>query len=73
MLTKITNKTKCDVRDCKNDAVYQFATKGRAGRCFICSQCLAELAVEGRTVTTPKSPKNTIKRKMELKSEEETE
>ena len=71
MLTPITNKTKCDVRDCKNDAEYQFATKGRTGKCFICSRCLSELSAQGRTVTVPKSPKNTIKKKMELRSEEQ--
>lgn len=71
MLTPITNKTKCDVRDCKNDANYQFATKGRTGRCFICSKCLAQLTDQGKTVTVPKSPKNAIKKKMEMKSEEE--
>ena len=69
MLTQISNKTKCDVRDCKNDAEFQFAVKGR-GRCCLCNKCLAELAAQGRTVTVPKSPKNTIKRKMEMKSEE---
>ena len=71
MLTPISNKTKCDVRDCKNDADYQFATKGRAGRCFLCSKCLAELSVQGNTITVPKSPKNTIKKKMEMKSQEQ--
>ena len=70
MLQPISNKTKCDVRDCKNDADYQFATKGRAGRCYLCSKCLAELTAQGKTVTVPKSPKNAIKKKMELKSEE---
>ena len=71
MLTQITTKTKCDVRDCKNDAEFTFATKGRAGKCFLCSKCLAELSTQGRTVTVPKSPKNTIKKKMELKSQEQ--
>ena len=71
MLTLISNKTKCDVRDCKNDAEYQFATKGRAGKCFLCSKCLAELTNQGATLRVPKSPKNTIKKKMELKSQED--
>ena len=71
MLTPITNKTKCDVRDCKNDAEFSFATKGRAGKCFLCSNCLTELTAQGRTLRVPKSPKNTIKMKMEQKSQEE--
>ena len=70
MLTPITNKTKCDVKDCKNDADYQFATKGRAGKCFLCSKCLEQLSSQGMALRAPKSPKNTIKRKMEMKSEE---
>lgn len=71
MLNQITNKTKCDARDCKNDAQYYFATKGRSGKCFLCSKCLEQLTAQGRTVTIPKSPKNAIKKKMEMKSEEE--
>lgn len=71
MLTTITNKTKCDVRDCKNDAQYFFSTKGRNGKCFLCANCLAELSTQGRTVTVPKSPKNAIRKKMEMKQEEE--
>ncbi|MCH5153054.1 MAG: hypothetical protein J1F68_03765 [Clostridiales bacterium] len=70
MLTPITNKTKCDVRDCKNDAEYFYPTKGRTGKCFLCSKCLAELSTQGRTVTVPKSPKNTIKKKMEMAQEQ---
>ena len=71
MLTRITNKTKCDVRDCKNDAEFTFATKGRVGRCFLCSKCLAQLTSQAKTLSVPKSPTNTIKKKMELKSQEQ--
>ena len=73
MLQKITNKTKCDARDCKNDAEFQFAVKGRVGRCCLCAQCLSTVAAQGRTVTVPKSPKNAIKKKMELKSQEDND
>ena len=71
MLTPITNKTKCDVRDCKNDAEFFYATKGRTGKSFLCTKCLAQLAFQGKTLCVPKSPKNTIKKKMELRSEEQ--
>ena len=71
MLTTITNKTKCDVKDCKNDAAYFFATKGRMGKCFLCSKCLTELTAQERTLRVPKSPKNTIKKQMERKIEEQ--
>ena len=71
MLTPITNKTKCDVRDCKNNAEFQFDVKGRAGKCFLCSKCLKELTDQATAVRVPKSPKNTIRKKMELKSQEQ--
>ena len=71
MLNQITSKTKCDVRDCKNDATYFIATKGLLGRCYVCAKCLEELCAQGRTVTTPKSPKNAIKKQMERKLEEQ--
>ena len=71
MLTTITNKIKCDVKDCKNDATYFFATKGRVGKCFLCSHCLAELTAQGKTFSVPKSPKNAIKKQMERKIEEQ--
>ena len=71
MLTTITNKIKCDVKDCKNDATYFFATKGRVGKCFLCEQCLAKLSAQGKTLSVPKSPKNAIKKQMERKIEEQ--
>ena len=72
MLTTITNKIKCDVKDCKNDAVYFFPTKGRVGKCFLCSKCLEELTAQERTLRVPKSPKNAIRKKMEIKIEEQS-
>ena len=71
MLTQITNKPKCDVKDCKNDAEYQFATKGRVGKCFLCSKCLTQLTTQGSALRAPKSPTNAIKKKMEMKSQEQ--
>ena len=71
MLTPITNKTKCDVRDCKRDAEFSFAIKGRVGKCYLCSKCLGELTVQAKTHCVPKSPTNTIKKKMDLKSQEQ--
>ena len=70
MLTQLTTKTKCDVRDCVNLAEYQFAVKGRVGRCFICSKCLEQLSKELSALRVPRSPKNTIRKKMELKEQE---
>ncbi len=65
MLIKTETKTKCDVRDCKNDAQYCFAVKGRGGKCFVCDKCLAVLVGDGRKATVPKSPQNALKRRME--------
>ena len=72
MLTPITSKTQCDVRDCKQEAEFSFATKGRVGKCFLCRKCLAELTAQAKTLSVPKSPTNTIKKKMELKSQEQS-
>lgn len=55
----------CDIRDCSNKAEYLFVTKGRLGRFFICSHCLAELTSQFRQRTTPKSPKNVIKKALD--------
>ncbi len=70
MLSIIFNKTKCDVRDCKNDAVAVFEVKGRQGRCFLCESCLATIAAEGRSRSVPRSPQNAIKKRLDRKSEE---
>lgn len=69
MLQPIKQKTKCDVRDCKNDAAFQFEVKGR-GRCFLCADCLHALCEQARRLSVPKSPLNTIRKKMERRAEE---
>lgn len=68
MVYKISTKIKCDVRDCKNDAVYGFDVKGRGGRCCLCADCLAAVASEARAHFVPKSPLNAIKKRMEQES-----
>lgn len=62
MIISTTAKQKCDVHNCKNDAQVFFAVKGRFGRCYLCRDCLNKLASEAVAASTPKSPKNTIKR-----------
>lgn len=69
-LTPVTHKTKCDVRDCKRDAEYSFPVKGIMGKCYICADCLMELTKQSPTPRIPKSPTNTIKKKMEQKDKE---
>ena len=69
-LTPVTHKTKCDVRDCRNDAEYAFPVKGIIGKCYLCASCLADIVKQCPTQRTPKSPANTIKRKMDEKNKE---
>ncbi len=70
MLTKLSEqKLKCDVKDCKNFAVYALPSKGRPGRFFLCKQCLESVVKQVNKSTTPKSPKNTIKKIIESKEE----
>ena len=65
MIYKVTGKTKCDVRNCKNDAAYAFDVKGISGKCFLCAGCLAALSADCRALTVPKSPKNAIKKRLD--------
>ena len=71
MVTKTTAITKCDARDCKNIAEYAFEIKGRQGRCYLCKDCLEHFLESGRKLLVPKSPKNAIKKKQDMKAEEQ--
>ncbi len=73
MITKTTDKTKCDVKDCKNAAGYCIPAKGRTGKFFLCSACFNKLCEEVLRTVTPKSPKNTIKKIIDKKAEESYE
>lgn len=70
MLTKLNQqKLKCDVKDCKNLASYALPSKGKVGKFFLCKQCLESVVQQVVKSTTPKSPKNTIKKIIESKEE----
>ena len=56
MIIQTTAKTKCDVYNCKNAAAAFFAVKGRAGRCYLCADCMRALANGVSAQTPPKSP-----------------
>ena len=71
MVTKTTATTKCDVRDCKNFSEFAFEIKGRQGQCFLCKECYEKLVAEGRKLLVPKSPCNTIKKKLDKRAEEQ--
>lgn len=67
MIYPATSKTKCDVKNCKNDAAYYFEIKGAFAKCFLCKSCYERIADEAARSRAPKSPQNTIKRKQEEK------
>lgn len=73
LLTNITTKQKCDVRDCKNDAEVCFPVKGRANRCYLCADCLSKLNSDALSAVTPKSPQNTIKRLSDKREREKND
>lgn len=70
MINTISTNVKCDVKNCKNNAEFYFETKGRGGRTFLCDECLQKLLSETRLRCVPKSPQNSIKRKLEQKAKE---
>lgn len=71
MIYSTTEKTKCDVKDCKNNATCYIPVKGRVGKTFLCDECRDKLYKEAVSARTPKSPKNTIKKIIDKKAEEE--
>ena len=71
MIYSTTEKTKCDVKDCKNAAGWYLPVKGRVGKMFLCQECRDKLYKEALAACTPKSPKNTIKKIIDKKAEEE--
>ena len=71
MIEKTTEKTKCDVKDCKNSAVWYLPVKGKVGKMFLCEECCNKLYKQMVATHTPKSPKNTIKKIIDKKAEED--
>lgn len=70
MIYSTTEKTKCDVQNCKNLAVRYLPVKGKPSKIFLCQECLDRLYQEITAARTPKSPKNTIKKIIDRKEEE---
>ncbi len=73
MINKTTEQTKCDVKDCKNMAYCYIPAKGRVGKFFLCKQCFDKLCGDVLKNVTPKSPKNTIKKIIDRRTEESYE
>lgn len=71
MINKLISKVKCDVKNCKNNADYHFEIKGKSGKFFICNKCVEQLCAEVTARRIPKSPANTIKRKLAERAKED--
>jgi len=67
MVTKTETKTKCDVKDCKNNANFFLPSKARSGKFFLCEACYECIVNEAMKRRTPKSPKNAIKKAIDNK------
>ena len=70
MITATTDKTKCDVRDCRNMAQYVLPCKGRGGKFFLCKQCAEKIADDINAERTTKSHKKAIKKMKDKKRKE---
>ena len=67
LLQKTTNPAKCSCKGCNNSATSYILTKQKI---YLCDECFERLACEAIACRTPKSPQNTIKRKLDKKREE---
>ncbi|MCM1043394.1 MAG: hypothetical protein NC350_04220 [Corallococcus sp.] len=59
----------CDVKNCKNYAKYVFPSKGLSAKFYICQDCVQSLLENYGKMSTPKSPKNAIKKAIEKHEE----
>ena len=67
LLQHTTTPAKCSCRGCTNTASSYILAKQKV---YICDECFEQLASQAIASRTPKSPKNTIKRKLDKKLEE---
>ena len=67
LINKSTTQSKCSCRGCNNQATSYILTRQRV---YLCDECFERLATQAIAQRTPKSPQNTIKRKLEQKREE---
>lgn len=64
MLLQVKYKSKCDIYNCNNEAIYCYAIKGRARQLNMCRDCLNRLTSENTKVT--KSPANAISKQLKF-------
>ncbi len=67
MVIKTETKTKCDVKDCKNNASFFVPSKARNGKFFLCKSCYENIVEQAMKARTPRSPKNAIKKAIDKK------
>ena len=67
LISKSTATAKCSCKGCNNPATSYILTKQKV---YFCDECFERLASEAIARRTPKSPQNTIKRKLDKKREE---
>ncbi len=68
LLNQSKTPSKCSVRGCCNQTTNYF--DGKKHKIYLCDECFATLGELAITRRTPKSPTNTIKRKMTQQQEE---
>lgn len=64
---KTATNAKCSCRGCNNKATSYLLARQKV---YLCDTCFERLAAEAIAHRTPKSPTNTIKRKLDKKREE---
>ena len=70
LIQKTTSTAKCSCKGCNNTATNYILAKQKV---YFCNDCFERFANEVISRRTPKSPQNTIKRKIDKKREENNE
>jgi hypothetical protein len=70
IIQKSTTTSKCSCKGCNNQATSYILTRQKV---YLCDECFEKLASQAIANRTPKSPQNTIKRKLDQKREENYE
>ena len=66
LLQHSTTPAKCSCKGCNNSATSYILAKSKI---YLCDECFERLASEAISRRTPKSPQNTIKRKLDQRQE----
>lgn len=66
LLQKSTTTSKCSCKGCTNNATSFILARQKV---YLCDDCFNKLVSQAICCRTPKSPQNTIKRKLDQKQE----